>query len=680
MSQPVNQNNTEITILPENLSNPQYDLNIDYLSANHPQLLLKIQQQSEKQLKLCLNPDQSINVLSADLQQLLFPSSQEKIDQLSENLLSAIKIHVRPNTSFSEISELAEQLRELAPISTGFQNKLLALGGFAEQLNHPGKPISINRQAINFLPLLRIYGIGLGQHITAALQRYDVATLVIYEQNIELFIASLFTTPWHIILASFDQNPNRNLCLILGQDALMFSTEELFLGKLHPYFSSAHAALSGSLEHDYRVLQQRARDFDLSHFFSQAGGFYEDQVSGLKASLDNIINQRLFFNGQQQPLCNSVFVVGSGPSLNESIEYIKKNYKKALIIACGSAISALINHGITPHIHVLQERNVDRSFLLNYTDADTYSGITCIKLNVVGVDVDDLYRQTLVLQKANDPGSSLLAAEHYPVSHNVSPTVTNLGVVLTHLIKPRNAYLFGLDYGSSEEYFTQHANGTTVLEDDQVDQDRQVTITGNFGKTIYTNEYLIHSRKVAAIEIQSATNINWYNIGSGALIEGTEIRLPQDLAALTHENLQIAPCLQQLERLFSNHYDPQSIIKDLRETQINNTIEYLQSLLSLFETIPDNRVSMMKTIEIISRALGLGSETENNLPKMLFAPEFTSFFNNIVPQIAITHSDQDASELYRKATTLLAQHIDTIFQDFVNTIEYYTNIKQDGEH
>ncbi len=47
-----------------------------------------------------------------------------------------------------------------------------------------------------------------------------------------------------------------------------------------------------------------------------------------------------------------VIICGAGPSLNDNIDFLKEMNNKAIIIACGSAITSLSYHNIRPHITV----------------------------------------------------------------------------------------------------------------------------------------------------------------------------------------------------------------------------------------------------------------------------------------------------------------------------------------
>ena len=51
-----------------------------------------------------------------------------------------------------------------------------------------------------------------------------------------------------------------------------------------------------------------------------------------------------------------VFVIGSGPSLDNDIPFIRKNQDKAIVVACGTAIDTLYHAGIKPDFYACTER------------------------------------------------------------------------------------------------------------------------------------------------------------------------------------------------------------------------------------------------------------------------------------------------------------------------------------
>ncbi|MFL9598655.1 6-hydroxymethylpterin diphosphokinase MptE-like protein, partial [Aeromonas veronii] len=87
-------------------------------------------------------------------------------------------------------------------------------------------------------------------------------------------------------------------------------------------------------------------------------GFFDDNIYALAHShthlQDGIPFLKRWRNSstfEQVP----VFVVGNGPSLDQSIEFIRQHQQQAIIIACGTAVSALYKTGIKPDIYVAVE-------------------------------------------------------------------------------------------------------------------------------------------------------------------------------------------------------------------------------------------------------------------------------------------------------------------------------------
>ena len=75
-----------------------------------------------------------------------------------------------------------------------------------------------------------------------------------------------------------------------------------------------------------------------------------------------------------------VFIIANGPSLDDSIDVIAANKDRAILISCGSAISALHKVGIKPDIHVETERTkIVYDFLVNLNDPEYLQDIFFLK-------------------------------------------------------------------------------------------------------------------------------------------------------------------------------------------------------------------------------------------------------------------------------------------------------------
>ncbi|MGN4935622.1 6-hydroxymethylpterin diphosphokinase MptE-like protein [Aeromonas rivipollensis] len=99
-------------------------------------------------------------------------------------------------------------------------------------------------------------------------------------------------------------------------------------------------------------------------------GFFDDNLFAIAHSATNICDGVPFLLKDRQVDSSykelPVFIVGNGPSLDETIGYLKKYQDSAIIIACGSTVSALYKAGIKPDICVAVERTKSMADFLTF--------------------------------------------------------------------------------------------------------------------------------------------------------------------------------------------------------------------------------------------------------------------------------------------------------------------------
>jgi hypothetical protein len=347
---------------------------------------------------------------------------------------------------------------------------------------------------------------------------------------------------------------------------------------------------------------------------------------------------------------------------------LKQHQNDGVIIACGSAITVLIKHGVIPDFHILQERTWNREIMLRYASEATFSKITAFKLNVIETSLDDLYKDVLIFQKAKDPGSCLLDLQKHPVSTSVNPTVTNAGISFAASLGAKNVYLFGVDYGSPIDQQYLHAQGTIVNRDDTLNKDSQFILEGIYSDRIISDEILTWSHKTSEDTIMRHPQINWVNVGDGALIRTTKNIQPEALAKSFKTSVRKAQSIQAIKRCFDADYSYRDIADDLQQRHIQEAMDYLNAILDCFDTAPSTRCGIMKNIELISKAALIGSEQENYMPQKLFGHETLRFLDLLYTHVAITTSDQQAVDFYINSIEIFKQHAEQIFTDFQQII------------
>jgi len=657
----------DFLLLPQGSTNEQFDKNLLFFKEYQINLFNRISSHTCKDYQICLNPDESINIYKNNTKSVLYPSNKEACHRYTDSLLSAMQFSLQQCTHFLGINDESIELSLNHPLHANLMRKLADTSGLSSLLNNKNEPSFIRKEKINFLPLLRVFGIGTGEHLIKAINKYDIACLIIHEPHFDLFYLSLFTSPWNEIFSFFDNDPNRDILLCLEGDKDAFTQEKALLETLHPFVFHSKATLFGLFECNFQNLIQRENSYDEANVLSHAAGWYEDQVVGLSNSIKNIIANNYFFNGKQASPFR-VFLVGSGPSLNDSISYIKQHQENAIIMACGSAITALINHGITPDIHILQERTWTKEIMLKYASEENYKNIIAFKLNVVETSLDSLYKDIFVFQKGVDPGSCFFDEVQHPVSYLVNPTVTNSGVSFSISMGADEVYMFGIDYGSTLDNDFIHAEGTIINKDDKTNTASQFTLNGIYSETIYTDEYMKWSHTITEQAIRAKPDIKWVNIGDGALIRGTQNIKADKLPKILKGNINKKNVLNDIKCCFDNNYNSDTITNDLNNVHLNTSSEYLNTLLSCFDSIPSTRSGIVKNISIISHAALIGQNESTYLPQKLFGPEIIRYLDAVYTQVAISQSDDEAIDFYLKSIDILKLHAEDIFMDFQKVV------------
>ncbi len=669
---------SEFLILPEDATNELFTLNLEAIKRYFPTSLFpRIRHHHCKKYKICLNPDESMNILNMASNTPLYPLSQQAMEQYFEQLAATIQINLKKCIDFLAHDDESRQMVREHPLHAQLYSNIYEIGGFAIQDGQVASESIIKTYQINFLPLLKIYGTGLGLHIVKTLERHDIACLIIHEPEMDLFFNSLFSIPWYQILPMFIDAPDRDCLLCIGNDAETALAEiKKFLEHRHPYYTHADAVLYGHFENDFTTLSDAVDKFEYMNHLNSTSGWYEDQVVGLTNSVRNMVKKNRFYHGSKQRLSHPVFLVGSGPSLNTSIAFLNKHQHEAIIIACGSALTVLVKNDIVPDFHILQERTWDKAFTKDYAPEALFKQLTLLKLNVVDTSLDELYQEVLIFQKARDPGSCLLDPLKYPISTAVNPTVTNAGISFSISFGAQNIYLFGIDYGAPADHEFLHAKDTIVVDDDRVHTDSEYILPGINTSQIISNEILSWSHKTSEDTIMQHPEINWINVGEGALIQNTRNETTETLSRNFKGSPNKAAAISVIKQCFDDNYSVPHITAELQQRHLHEAMDYLNAILDCFDTTPSTRRGIMKNIEIISKAASIGADEDQYMPQKLFGCETLRYLNLVYTQVVITSNDQQAVDFYIKSIDIFRRHAESIFSDLQNKLHLMPGINQ----
>lgn len=220
-------------------------------------------------------------------------------------------------------------------------------------------------------------------------------------------------------------------------------------------------------------------------------------AQNLKAGLPVLAEQPLLSEGSR------IVVVGSGPSLEADLKWLKKNQKRLIIISAHSAARVLKKAGIAPDFYCTLDTEIDEP-LLKKLDLDP--GIPLIAYYKADPKLFEAFSEVYLFHEENKSNAVDFKVKLY-YTH---PTSGNTAVALAAFFKPTVLYLAGMDLGFRDAS-KSHAAGT--WHDDDEGAGHRATLASdvlpvkaNFEESagsIFTYSYLNNARATVEVALAS---------------------------------------------------------------------------------------------------------------------------------------------------------------------------------
>lgn len=407
-----------------------------------------------------------------------------------------------------------------------------------------------NKITTNKLSTLMVFGVGAGYHLEMLTQKYDTACLYIIEPDLDLFFLSLFSINWLFILETFDKNDGL-IHISLGPQEDDFFANIMKKSALNGRFQMANVA--GYIHYQSDEIDNLIKDFNKNYItMGQGWGFFDDGVMAIGHTLENIKNKVPILKKSTVKYIDfahlPVFIIGNGPSLDESIETIKKLQGKAIIISCGSALSALYKYGISPDFHCEQERTFPVAEKVELScPREFLEDIVLLAPSTVHPAVFSMFKKSIMAPKSNEPSTSLLLRdklgfELFEAYEFINPTVANTALVMGYNLGFKSFYLFGIDLGHKKGsnhhskksiYYTEDENDLDLYD---LDEDKFKEVEGNFGGTFICDSFFNQSNANLSKQILAFDDLYCTNLSDGAQINGS---LPLRVELLEEELIDL---------------------------------------------------------------------------------------------------------------------------------------------
>ena len=224
-----------------------------------------------------------------------------------------------------------------------------------------------------------------------------------------------------------------------------------------------------------------------------------------------------------------IAVVGSGPSLENDIPWLKANRNKLIVFAVHSAIRVLRKHGIEPDFQV----TLDTELLEDLPKLQLDPGIPFIVYYKIDPRAIEGFKTVLMVP---ENGKANVVRFKHAVTYT-HPTSGNTALATALFMQAPETYLLGLDLGFREAE-KSHAVGTWHDDDEGAGHGdtkwrENVKAKANFEESegqIYTHAYYNYSRSAMESAIASLVKDGKvYNLSDGVQIKGAEPRRSGDI-------------------------------------------------------------------------------------------------------------------------------------------------------
>lgn len=196
-----------------------------------------------------------------------------------------------------------------------------------------------------------VVGIGLGYHLQYLLKKYPTKKYYIYEPDIQLLhlglklrdLTDILSHSGIITLAVGEEDHVLNQLLGSISSLVTDKFEEVTIPIYKQLFGGTIDKLHAMSK---QILLQYRANYITQYYFEKA--WFQNIIY----NIDKVLASKPIVSLENTCSHIPAIIIGSGPSLREDIEYIKKLGSKALIIAAGSSVQALVHYGIAPHLVV----------------------------------------------------------------------------------------------------------------------------------------------------------------------------------------------------------------------------------------------------------------------------------------------------------------------------------------
>lgn len=384
--------------------------------------------------------------------------------------------------------------------------------------------IKMNEEKLSQAEHILVVGIGLGYHLQELIRLYPNKKYYLYEPDRYLFSLAMNHADLTVILShpnieaiaiGSDENTQQQLYRIISS-SIVGSYAELVI----PSYARLYKETIDNLAEAAKTIVYgiRSNTATLKHFS-------ELWLNNIFDNLKHLVNTPNISFMKDVLKGIPAIIVGSGPSLKYDLEMLRKIRHKAIIIAAGTSVQALLKADIEPHLIVSVDGGEPNYRAFSNVD-------TCNIPLVFGT-----YIHPGILEKNHNYAANLIIdidkLSPYYVDYGYETysckstySVTGICIQLAAFMGCENVLFTGQDLSyPNHEFYAEGVNHGNKVKMSQVISSASIEVENNCGGMNPTTKVMFSTKRDIEMTIQYYPHIQFVNTSKeGARIRGAEYR------------------------------------------------------------------------------------------------------------------------------------------------------------
>lgn len=454
---------------------------------------------------------------------------EQNIQFLKKKFPELVEI-INERSEFSDYDVVSTKKDE-PNLNIKHEGKHLSLHSKYNAQSEAVKWISTVQENTNDMEQLLVFGAGLGYFLEAVLQHAEVKQIIYYEPDAHIFNQMVRLRDIRSILS--DQRIQ--MVAVGGHEyvsiELAHYVSTRMLGSLSVIAPPIYQRMYGDTLQQLKVQIQDAVMKEASNQQTH-DKFNKQWLQNILFNLPYTINWPSLRFLKDKWKGTKTIIVGSGPSLEKDVHYLKSLKGKCFIIAAGSSVQALQNFGIDPDLVIAMDGGIANYFVFKKIDT---SRSPILFINQLHHEILNIYKGQMIFSRfQNDSVSEylLLDAQNVPCFRPTA-SVTGTALQVAAFLGSNEIILMGQDlsypnnqfYSSGVNHLPETIKQRTLARANEwvANVDGGVNLTSAIMSIVRQNTEM----NIKALALEGVRVINTSK--GGAVIEGSEWMAMEEL-------------------------------------------------------------------------------------------------------------------------------------------------------